>query len=182
MQTAFSDRSQPALQPGPGPGGRSGSSHGSSREAALGSSPGVMRNRGDCWGVLRVHTASSLPNEETEAEGVGRQPSPSPTHRPGACSRWHSASRHQPGGRTYPPTSGEAQRGHSPGHTVRQGQDQNSGPTVSHGLLGATVPVIWGNCFPPITVGALASFQGCLYPSPLEHNFCSSVLGFPLAY
>lgn len=81
MQTALSDRSEPALQSGPGSGGRTRSSLGNSREAAPGSSPGIMKkSRGDFWGVLKVHVASSpLPNEETKAEGVRRQPSPTPT-------------------------------------------------------------------------------------------------------
>ena len=111
---AFSDRSQPALQPGPGPGGQSGSSPGNSRAAAPGSSPGVMRNEGECWGVLRVHAARSLPNEETEAEGVGRQPSPSPTV---AQALAHVGTQHLAPSLwagIYPPTTGEAQRGAFP--------------------------------------------------------------------
>lgn len=39
----------------------------------------MMRNSGVTTGVPQVHTQLSLPNEEMEAEGMGRQPSPSTT-------------------------------------------------------------------------------------------------------
>ena len=83
MQMAFSDRSQPALQSGPGPGGQSGSSPGNSREAAPESSPETMRNSaGDYWEVFRVHAASMVYQT--------RQLRQRPYHRPGTSWHWHS--------------------------------------------------------------------------------------------
>lgn len=78
---AFSDRSRPALQAGPGPGGQSGSCRGNSREAAPGSSPGRMRDSGgDSWASSEFTQSAPLCQMRNLSQrGWGKQASPSPT-------------------------------------------------------------------------------------------------------
>ena len=169
---AFSDRSRPALQAGPGPGGQSGSCPGNSREAAPGSSPGRMRDSGgDSW-VSSVHTvSSSLPNEEPGPEGMGgTQPHYGPDASfhgdsgPPHSSPW--AGRHRRGtgkGRDVPGTHNE----------VGQHWGQNVGPIISTASQGLLSRTLWGECFLTVTLGLPAPFQGYFSPSRSEHNFCA---------
>lgn len=176
MQTAFSDRSRPALQSGPGPGGPSGSCPGNSREAALGSSPGRMRNSGgDYWGSSEFTWSAPLWPTRTLRQRGWEANLHQPHHRPGTSSHWDSHHPHRSlwVGSHPPQQLMHREEGCLSGHTMTQGQqqDQNLGPL--HLSLR-------GECFLTMTVGLLASFQGYPSPSPSEHNFCSFKISISL--
>lgn len=82
-------------------------------------------------GVPQVHTQLSLPNEEMEAEGMGRQPSPSPTTSQALAHTGHStptapsdnrggtARRDNRGGTARRDVRGGTQRGRSRGRRIQ---------------------------------------------------------------